>query len=166
MCKRTLRGVSYLSCDYTGFPMKRWSCYHQSKALGKRSHYCNWEAAAADAARMLKSQLLSRAEYDEVMKNILVKTSGVLPGPPPSAKELKHLFSTGSIGSLEQFQEACRNAPYSVTVVKISWDGDASEHELACENGALPVHTLMTRFESAQRPSQYAHERALRYRSR
>ena len=166
MCKRTLRGVSYLSCDYTGFPMKHWACYHQSKALGKRSHYCNWEAAAADAARLLKSQQLPRAEYDEVMKNILVKTSGVLPAPPPSAKELKHLFTAGSIGSLEQFQEACRSAPYDVTVLKISWDGDLSEHKLTCAGGELPVHTLMTRFESAQAPSQYAHERTIRYRSR
>lgn len=120
MGTRSLRGISYLTCDYAGNPIKCWSCYHQAKTMAKRNHFCNWEAAAADATRLLNRQLLSQAEYDEIIKNILVKASGVAPGPPPPIREVKYLFASGSIIYLQEFQEACCNAPYKVTVLKIS----------------------------------------------
>lgn len=140
MGKRTLHGMSYYQCDYTGFPITRAKCYLpywdlDANKMKKRNHYCNWEAALAHAEMLLHDGVITEHHYVSIVAFVTDKIGGVSLKAAPKASELYHLNQTGCISTLPDFFRACVLETQQIVAVIIKANGELKEENFYVDLG-------------------------------
>ena len=140
MGKRTLHGMSYYHCDYTGFPITRAKCYLpywdlDTNKMKKRNHYCNWEAALAHAEMLLHDGVITEHHYASIVAFVTDKIGGVSLKAAPKASELHHLNQTGCISTLQDFFRACVIETQQMVAVIIKANGELKEENFYVDLG-------------------------------